>query len=891
MVLAPTGVGLATPQISDIERDTARRWVETNFGEQRSAIPFSFRFGARDGAPMLEQLGSTYQQLALDENRTQHELLFKDPDTKLEVRCVAIEYHDFPVIEWTVFIRNRAVQSTPVVAAMRALDVALRTPPPITGPRHALRSWNAGNEIGLSPVGDQRVWRYSHRRKGVWQALDQYDSSTHAGLERRLAGDAAAPWVGKVVSAEAIELDGVVVPAQSLLVQPADDSQTAMADGMSGTAFAWTCPATGYYQMDGRVQNVGIGGDGVAWQFFDRDGNEIEEGIVGDQQIGRFQFETQQLNLGDQLRLAISSRGDADGDLSLVDLNVRQVSTPVAGDLVVRFSRGSGAGRGDFEPIEWGLPDGGTYEFEPVGGRPSQGPALPYFNVAGAEGGVLIGVGWPGQWQARVARQGNQLHLHAGLQALYCSLTPSEEIRSPRVVMQFYRGDSQRAQNIWRQWVLRHNLPRPEGQPLRPQLSASSFHQVQPLRDANQYNQQYFINRYLEEQIPLDGWSIDEGWYQHNSQEPDAQSWAVHPERFPDGLPFVTQHARELGVATALRCEPERVAEGSWLYETRKNWLLQPTGLPSELADQSAWRMLYLGRRAPRQWLTDHVDQLIKSAGIDRYRHAMNFDPLYFWRAGDDPKQRGATENHHIAGYLAFLDELVGLNPALVVDSCAGGGRCDLETLRRSVPLECSDQFFDPIAMQCHTFGMASWIPYWGSGTMLSGEYRDELRDGTAAVAPSATNDTYLFRSQMGPHLTAYWDVNNRGLDWSLRRKLIADWQRVAPFYLADFYPLTEFSAADHAWMAWQFHDDQQQAGMIQAFRRPRAVDEFLTVQLAALDPDGDYTFTNLDTGDDTVHRGADLNRAGLRLTIGNQPGSALFVYRRMDPPLIDNVE
>ena len=42
-------------------------------------------------------------------------------------------------------------------------------------------------------------------------------------------------------------------------------------------------------------------------------------------------------------------------------------------------------------------------------------------------------------------------------------LHPGEEVRTPLVAVQFWRGDWLRAQNIWRRWMLAHNVPRPGG--------------------------------------------------------------------------------------------------------------------------------------------------------------------------------------------------------------------------------------------------------------------------------------------------------------------------------------------------------------------------------------------------------------------------------------------
>ena len=71
----------------------------------------------------------------------------------------------------------------------------------------------------------------------------------------------------------------------------------------------------------------------------------------------------------------------------------------------------------------------------------------------------------------------------------------------------------------------------------------------------------------------------------------------------------------------------------------------------------------------------------------------------------------------------------------MLIDSCASGGRRnDIETLRRAVPLLRSDCIFEPIAEQCHTYGISFWMPFNGTGFL--------------------TVDTYLIRSQMSPEFT-----------------------------------------------------------------------------------------------------------------------------------------
>jgi len=101
--------------------------------------------------------------------------------------------------------------------------------------------------------------------------------------------------------------------------------------------------------------------------------------------------------------------------------------------------------------------------------------------------------------------------------------------------------------------------------------------------------------------------------------------------------------------------EPERVTAGSWLWEKHPEWLL---GKPDHD------KLLFLGNREAREWLTDHVARIISEQGIDTYRQDFNFPPLEIWRANDAEDRQGITENQHVTGYLAYWTSCGGVSRA-----------------------------------------------------------------------------------------------------------------------------------------------------------------------------------------------------------------------------------
>ena len=59
----------------------------------------------------------------MDSRRTEHTANYHDPATGLVVRGVAIEYADFPAVEWVVHFGNAGVADTPILSDILPLDV------------------------------------------------------------------------------------------------------------------------------------------------------------------------------------------------------------------------------------------------------------------------------------------------------------------------------------------------------------------------------------------------------------------------------------------------------------------------------------------------------------------------------------------------------------------------------------------------------------------------------------------------------------------------------------------------------------------------------------------------------------------------------------------------
>ncbi|MGO8677387.1 MAG: alpha-galactosidase [Limisphaerales bacterium] len=540
-------------------------------------------------------------------------------------------------------------------------------------------------------------------------------------------------------------------------------------------------------------------------------------------------------------------------DVLALDLDLER---PGKGEFVLHHFTGSPCQANDFEPFETTLKPGAAKRITAAGGRPTNSD-LPYFNLQWPGEGLIVVVGWPGQWAAQFTRdQATGLQVRAGQEKTRFKLRPGEEVRTPLMVLQFWQGDWIRAQNLWRRWMLAHNLPRPGGKLPPVQMAGCSSHQFGEMIHADTASQKLFVDRYIEERLPLDYWWMDAGWYWCDGSWPKTGTWEVDTNRFPGGLRPICDHAHAKGVKTIVWFEPERVHPGTWLAENRAEWVLG--GKDGGLLD--------LGNPEARRWLTDHVDRLLTEQGIDLYRQDFNMDPLSFWQKHDAEDRQGLTENHHVSGYLAYWDELRRRHPNMLIDSCASGGRRnDLETLRRAVPLLRSDYIMEPVGNQGHTYGLSFWVPFQGTGT------------GSGALSP------YLLRSTMVTHFTACFDMRRRDLDYDLIRRVLGQWRRYAHCYFGDYYPLTPYSLDPALWIAWQFDTPEHGEGLVQAFRRDKSVYESARFKLAGLEPEARYAITNLDSGEKKTFLGRELLENGLPVSVPDQPGDTVLTYSKVE--------
>lgn len=475
---------------------------------------------------------------------------------------------------------------------------------------------------------------------------------------------------------------------------------------------------------------------------------------------------------------------------------------------------------------------------------------FPYFKLKWNGGGAFFAVGWPGQWRAGFSSTGDQLTVTDGQVKLNTYLKPGQTIRTPLSTFVFYEGDdSNRETNLWRNFFIACNMRKIDGGNFSPATAAASSSTYEEMFRATDANQIAAIKKYHANGVKLGYWWMDAGWYYKTGTQSLDQNWLptgtwyVDESRFPSKFRDVSDYAHSVGTKTILWFEPEvvRLPVGQLgATSVKKEWLLP----------KSSTKLVNYGNPEAREWLLERVCTVLKEGNIDLYRQDYGVAyPASEWQANDPRGQAGITENLYVQGYLWFFDSLIARFPNMMIDACAaGGGRNDLETMRRAVPLHKSDSgYHDPEIKMSMNTALFSWFPYFGT---------------------YAIGDEYGLRASFSSMPVLNYNVVASNVDWKLIEKCVNEWEQVKEFYYSDYYLLTEWNVSDEEWNAWEFFDPDKGAGFFQAFRPKNSGDESLNVRLHGLRPTATYRLTDTDGRIDVTVTGAELMGKGFSVRL-----------------------
>jgi len=572
---------------------------------------------------------------------------------------------------------------------------------------------------------------------------------------------------------------------------------------------------------------------------------------------------------------------------------VRAIDTRVAGEKPVL--KGILGDHGNqYAPYEYDLTERNV-NFTSLSGRATH-TYFPYFNLEHEDGGALFAIGWGGTWKADFVYDETSRQTRftgEGTVGLATYLKPGEVVRTPLIAkVAYYERDEDAAMNKWRAWMVDCNLPRENAesgnvvQPVSANLLAydtgrpNSDGSTSEGYDTWKRSMDAFYNNGME----MDYRWFDAGWYYspYNKTVPSdwwgcVGTWELDKVKWPgDSFLESVRYAEERGTKTLAWFEPERVTHLAGMvqnYGYKREWVLATDGKNNKYLNN-------LGNKDCLNWTLNRIVSMMDKNGVHLYREDFNMDPAEFWSVGDgyEGKNRvGITENLYMQGHYALWDGIIAYcaenGKQTYIDSCAsGGGRNDLETLRRAVPFLRSDSDRTTVSLRlAMTTRLVRWVPFTGAFA----------KESASQLAPGAM-DIYVQRATYLPCI-AYkgeWYHEQDTIDWASLRQGQREWNEVKKYFYKDFYVLTpqRSTTEQEEWTCYEYFDSENDSGVVQAFRPSNSSKSNMKVCIKGVNPNSYYTLRDLDGYNSRTKIKGSALLQGIPLVL-SQPRSSLVLY------------
>ncbi len=525
------------------------------------------------------------------------------------------------------------------------------------------------------------------------------------------------------------------------------------------------------------------------------------------------------------------------------------------------------AGGVNYTPYEHDLSSRSRYNDRSTSGRPSHG-VFPYYNLSYGNGGTFIAIGWPGTWYANYSykKSAKVTTLEAGQGDVATYIAPGETLRTPLMGFVEYEGvDADEQANIWRRYYINDVMRKLDGELTPTYVGVANMSQGMTTK-----KELLMLNAYKAHGIVPDVIWMDAGWYTGADGEsvawPQTGSMDIDYTRFPDGMASIGEFAKKNDAMFLLWFEPENMRLDTEAFLAgqegfKEEWLLSTVAEGSWLQS----RIINLGDPECREWIFAKISKVIDTAGVTGYRQDFNNDPAPAWAAADESDRKGMTENLYVQGYLALWDAIIE-KYGIFIDSCAsGGGRNDLESMKRGVPLHYTDWFDgnheDYDMKGKNTQVLFKWFPY----------FKNEVYQ----------NSLYKLRMNYAPFcLLKVESALDKDTDWVLLKQAYDEYDLIREYFYGNYYTLTEWTANADRWDGRMFFDPEQNEGFASIACQETSSKLTNTICLKGLDPEKQYHITDFDGLVDVTASGADLMEHGITVTVPEQPYAVILLIK-----------
>lgn len=347
---------------------------------------------------------------------------------------------------------------------------------------------------------------------------------------------------------------------------------------------------------------------------------------------------------------------------------------------------------------------------------------------------------------------------------------------------------------------------------------------------------------------------LDDGWFGHRDAPTSSLGdWVADKRKLPGGLEDLAAKINAQGLTFGLWFEPEMVSPDSGLFRAHPDWCIH---VPSRARTLGRGQyILDFSRAEVRDAIYQQMARLLRTVPIAFIKWDMNRNMTETGSAALPAHRQAETAHRNILGVYAFLDQLLGEFPDVLIEGCSGGGgRFDPGMLHYMPQIWTSDNT-DAISRLRIQYGTSLAYPL----EAISAHVSEVPNKQVGRVTPISTRAHAAFTGAFG------YELDPSALsprDKSLVKEQVQAFKQLRELLLdGDLYRLrSPFTGNEAAWIVVSPDKRQALATHVQILSQPNPGRQFLA--LRGLDPNLAYRIE--ESGE--VWRGDALMHAGLPL-------------------------
>ena len=250
------------------------------------------------------------------------------------------------------------------------------------------------------------------------------------------------------------------------------------------------------------------------------------------------------------------------------------------------------------------------------------------------------------------------------------TLTPGRSITLPTALLAYSTTGCGTASRNLHRYLRRHVLP--HGEECRRTL-LNSWEGVH--FDVHEHTVKQMMERTAA--LGAELFVLDDGWFgQRHDDRSSLGDWEPNPEKLPQGLQGLAEHAAACGIDFGIWMEPEMVCPNSRLYEQHPDWAIRLPGIPP----REERHQLVLDVSNPALELTAPVCRTLReNPGISYVKWDCNRKISDPGSSHLPPELQGNLYFDYLSRYYEQMHQLRRDFPEVTFQCCsAGGGRLDI---------------------------------------------------------------------------------------------------------------------------------------------------------------------------------------------------------------------